>query len=71
MEEKHFNIEVGYYQINNTKKVLYWNGEEWQKPIKDSRGGFGSYVTKLDKQPKIKTTTPIEETEYKSLYKIW
>ena len=33
-------LETGnYYVINNTKRVLYWNGEEWMKCIKDRQGG--------------------------------
>jgi hypothetical protein len=63
-------METGYYQINNTKKVLYWNGEEWCKPQKDTRGKYGGWITPLEKQPKVKVATPIEETEYKSLYEL-
>lgn len=46
-------LEEGeYYRINNTKKILYWNGSEWMKPAKDVRGSLGTFVQHLDKQPK-------------------
>ena len=25
----------GYYRINKTKKILYWDGDKWMKPVKD------------------------------------
>ncbi len=62
-------MEEGYYVINNTKKVLYWDGELWRKPVKDQQGRFSGWLTNLEKQPNIKTATPVEETEYKNLYK--
>ena len=63
-------LEEDYYVINNSKKVLYWNGVEWMKPTKDRQGRLGSYITKLDKQPtNIRTVTPVWETEYADLYK--
>jgi len=45
-------LETGcYYRINGTKKKLYWNGEIWMKPQKDSRGSYGGWIAPLDKQP--------------------
>lgn len=65
-------IEYGYYQINGTKKILYFDGERRMKPVKDRQKRFGSLVEPLDKQPtNIKTITPVEETEYASLYRLW
>ena len=45
-------LETGnYYRINGTKKKLYWDGEKWMKPQKDSRGSYDGWITPLDKQP--------------------
>ena len=45
-------LETGnYYRINGTKKKLYWDGEKWMKPQKDSRGSYDGWITSLDKQP--------------------
>ncbi len=62
-------LEEGYYQINNTKKILYWDGEKWMKPKKDVRGNYGGWIEPLEKQPKIKSTTPVEDTEYAPLFR--
>ena len=63
------NLEVDYYQINNTKKVLYWDGEKWMKPVKDYYKRY-TYLGKLDKQPtNIKTLTIVSETEFAWQYK--
>lgn len=40
-----------YYQINGTKKVLYWEGTEWRMPVKDNRGSYGGWTYPLEKQP--------------------
>jgi hypothetical protein len=40
-----------YYRINGTKKILYWDGEKWMKPEKDSRKNYGTYNGRLEKQP--------------------
>lgn len=40
-----------YYRINGTKKKLYWDGEKWLKPTKDSRCCFSGWVSNLEKQP--------------------
>ena len=65
------NLETGeYYVINNTKKVLYWDGEKWMKPIKDRTKRFGSLITNLDKQPtNVKFITNVKDTELANLYK--
>ena len=45
-------LESGnYYRINGTKKKLYWDGEKWMKPQKDSRGSYDGWIAPLDKQP--------------------
>ncbi len=62
-------IEADYYQINNTKKVLYWDGEEWKQPVKDNYKRY-TYIGHLEKQPtNVKTVTPVWETEYAWQYK--
>lgn len=67
---ENLNLETGeYYVINNTKKILYWNGETWMKPRKDVQGRLGSYVEHLSRQPKVKSVVNVNETEYASLYK--
>lgn len=53
-------IEVGYYIINGTKRVLYWDGEKWMKPVKDQQGRMGIWLGRLEKQPKVKSVKPIE-----------
>lgn len=64
-------LETGeYYVINNTKRVLYWNGEQWMKPVKDRQGRFGSLVGHLDKQPKIKSVVNVNETDYARFYRV-
>jgi hypothetical protein len=40
-----------YYRINNTKKILYWNGYIWMQPVKDQQKRFATWVRHLDKQP--------------------
>lgn len=64
------NLEPGtYYQINNTKKVLYWEGDEWMKPEKDHYKRF-TLLSRLEKQPtNVKTVIPVEETEFAWQYK--
>ena len=45
-------LESGnYYRINGTKKKLYWDGEKWMKPRKDSRGSYDGWIAPLEKQP--------------------
>jgi len=63
------NLEPDYYQINNTKKVLYWDGVNWMRPIKDRYKRF-TYITKLEEQPKnIKTITIVKEQDFAWQYK--
>lgn len=46
------NLEDGeYYRINETKKILYWDGKKWMKPVRDSQKRYGTFVTNLEKQP--------------------
>lgn len=47
----HLLEEGEYYRINGTKKKLYWDGEKFMKPIKNSRGVFDGLIGFLDKQP--------------------
>jgi hypothetical protein len=63
------NLEPDYYQINNTKKILYWDGNKWMKPVKDHYKRY-TYVSNLDKQPtNVKTVKHVEQTEYAWQYK--
>lgn len=65
------NLEQDYYVINGTKKVLYWDGAKWMKPVKDSRKSFNSgLIGNLDKQPtNVKSIELVSETEFAQLYK--
>ena len=56
------NLQQGkYYQINGTKKVLYWDGEKWMKPIKDFYKKYSGWITALDKQPtNVKTVKEVK-----------
>lgn len=65
------NLESGYYVINGTKRVLYWDDDSkvWKLPVKDQQKRLGSLVYPLDKQPKIKSIIPVEQTEYANIYK--
>lgn len=60
-------LEEGeYYRINNTKKILYWNGTLWMKPVKDNRGNIGTWLANLDKQPKnIKNVEKVDFNDLK------
>jgi hypothetical protein len=44
-------VDGEYYRINGTKKILYWDGMKWMKPVKDQQKRFGTWNTHLDKQP--------------------
>lgn len=33
------------------QKKLYWDGEKWMKPQKDSRGSYDGWIAPLEKQP--------------------
>lgn len=48
-------IDGEYYRINGTKKILYWDGEKWMKPVKDHQKRYGTWNCYLDKQPKVKS----------------
>ena len=65
-------LEQGeYYVINNTKKVMYWDGEKWMKPQKDTRGSYSGWITPIEKQPKnIKSAINVKETDLYYLYKL-
>jgi hypothetical protein len=57
-------LEPGdYYRINGTKKKLYWDGEKWMKPSKDTRGSYSGWISPLDKQPKVKYVERITEKD--------
>lgn len=47
-------LETDYYQINNTKKVLYWDADQqiWFKPTKDQRKNYSGWLENLESQPK-------------------
>lgn len=58
-------IEQGYYYINDTLKVLHWDGEKWQQAVKDRQNMY-TFVRDLEKQPKnIKSVE-----RYRSMYDI-
>lgn len=64
------DLEVGeYYKINNTKRILYWDGEKWMKPAKDRRGSYSGYVGFLDKQPAVKSVERVDISELDKLMK--
>ena len=44
-------IDGEYYRINGTKKILYWDGSKWMKPVKDHQKRYGTWNGYLDKQP--------------------
>jgi len=49
-------LEQGeYYLINGGKRLLYWDGKQWLKPIKDSRGSYSGLLQFLSEQPKVKS----------------
>jgi hypothetical protein len=49
-----------YYRVNNSKRILYWDGEQWMKPEKDSRGVYSGLLSYLDKQPNVKSVELID-----------
>lgn len=55
--------EGEYYRINGTKKILYWDGSQWMKPVKDQQKRYGTWITRLDKQP-----TNIKSIELVDIY---
>ncbi len=50
-DAKNVLVDGEYYRINGTKKILYWDGKEWMKPVKDSQKRYGTWNSYLDKQP--------------------
>ena len=44
-------VDGEYYRINGTKKILYWDGSKWMKPVKDHQKRYGTWNGHLDKQP--------------------
>ena len=54
-------LEAGnYYKINGTKRILYWDGEKWLKPAKDTIGRIGTWVAPLEKQPNVKSAEMVD-----------
>lgn len=58
-------LESGeYYRINETKKILYWDGSQWMKPERDNRGRFSGLLSRLNHQPgNIKNVTLVTDEE--------
>jgi len=57
-------LEQGnYYRINGTKKMLYWDGDRFMKPQKDSRGKYEGWVQPIETQPKLKFAQLIKISE--------
>jgi hypothetical protein len=44
-----------YYKINGSKKILLWENGQWMKPEKDQQKKYGSWVSKIDRQPIVKS----------------
>jgi hypothetical protein len=58
-------LEIGYYRINGTKRILYCDSEKWMKPAKDNRKSYSGWVSHLDKQPKMKSVEVCDLSEVK------
>ena len=56
-------VEGDYYRINGTKTVLCWENGEWMKPEKDRQKRYGSWVSKLEKQPIVKSAEKVSVNE--------
>ena len=56
-------VDGEYYRINGTKKILYWDGSKWMKPVKDHQKRYGTWNGHLDKQP-----TNIKSVELVDIY---
>ncbi len=54
-----------YYKINGSKKILLWEDGQWMKPEKDQQKKYGTWVSKIDPQPIVKSA---EKVELKNLY---
>lgn len=58
------NLKLGcYYRINGTKKILYWDGDMWYKPVKNNQGKYSTHVQTLENQPKIKSVELVNESD--------
>lgn len=59
------NLQAGcYYRINGTKKILYWDGEKFMKPVKDNRGSYKSgWLSHLESQPKVKNLELVQQSD--------
>jgi hypothetical protein len=59
-------LEAGeYYRINGSKKILYWDGERWMKPVKDLQKRYGTFISCLEKQPtNIKSVELVDIHEF-------
>lgn len=51
----------GYYRLNGTKRILYWDGEKWMKLVKDQQGKLGTWLGQMDKQPKFNSAEYIPD----------
>ena len=58
-------IEGTYYYINGGKRLLYWDNNEWFKPVRDSRKTYSGLLSKLDIQPTVRSVIEIENIEEK------
>jgi len=58
-------VEDSYYRINDTKKILQWNGVEFLKPLKDQQGRYGSWLERIESQPNVKF---VQEVDLLELY---
>lgn len=62
------NLKTGeYYRINGTKKILYWNGDEFRQPVKDNQKKYSGWNYPMEKQPKFKFGELIEEKDINAL----
>jgi len=52
-----------YYRINGTKKILYWDGSEFKKPVKDNQKRYSGWIGRIEKQPKFKFGELIKEQD--------
>lgn len=46
-------IDGEYYRINKTNKILYWDGENWLKPIKDQQKRYCTWNSYLENNQRI------------------
>ena len=61
---ENINLQCGcYYRINGTKKILYWDGESWRKPVKDKRGRYSGHSINIEKQPNVKSVQVAQESD--------